>query len=110
MFVAIKECSAGNEFSGANWVESNIFSDDAPLSDVFNWSRGISTGCGRLMLSRPQNSEQEESPATDRQQSKAAEPSEILPLIQEAIEEIDAFRPHFALDALKKVRAKLLPC
>jgi hypothetical protein len=69
MIVAVKERSAGNDSVGDMWVETKVFADDAPISTVWAWGESLQH-CGRLMLTRPQNSDAIESAPTDAQQAK----------------------------------------
>ena len=39
--VAVKECSAGNESVGEQWVETAIFTGETTLRDVVAWAAGI---------------------------------------------------------------------
>ena len=52
--VAIKECSAGNESVGTEWLETCIFDEDATVKDVLKWASSgrnyLSTKGNRIML------------------------------------------------------------
>jgi hypothetical protein len=71
MIIGIQECSIGNEVAGINWVETKIFKKSDTLQDVSDWSKDI-RGCkGKLILSEPQNSEENfNSTPADKQQAE----------------------------------------
>ena len=71
MIIAIQECSAGNESSGSNWLETKVFDERSSIGVVLNWSKSLSGFKGRLILSKPQNSEENfDSQPTDKGQNK----------------------------------------
>ena len=54
--IIVKECSAGNESVGNEWVETKSFDESATLKEVLDWSMPIQFGWkrtnyrGRVMI------------------------------------------------------------
>ncbi len=55
-FIAVQECSGGNESVGDMWLRAATFPPDATLADIWAWSRaGINSG--RLIVQPDDNDE-----------------------------------------------------
>jgi hypothetical protein len=48
-FVAIQECSAGNESVGNMWLSTATFAPDATLREVYDWAQKNSRS-GKLII------------------------------------------------------------
>ena len=58
--VAIKEKSEGNETVGNSWLETKIFDEDTPVSEIIKWSQDGSMKPaygGKLIITVPDNTE-----------------------------------------------------
>ncbi len=71
MIIGIQECANGNESVGSMWLETKVFDDKTPISAVWDWSCKVSNPQGKLILSKPQNSDTKEDSQNDTQQLKA---------------------------------------
>jgi hypothetical protein len=49
-FVAVQECSAGNESVGNEWLATRSFLGGTTLSEVWEWALGQHGAHGRLII------------------------------------------------------------
>lgn len=51
-YIAVKECSDGNESVGSMWLETRRFGGHESIDNVHAWASQILSGGGRLILTR----------------------------------------------------------
>jgi hypothetical protein len=52
LYIAVQECSSGNERVGDVWLETQTFSPATTLADVWEWTRSLVGPNGRLFLTK----------------------------------------------------------
>lgn len=61
-FVALQECSNGNEMVGNMWIEAAHFPGDTPIHTIWKWAKEQSSPHGRLIVCELQEPDEKRHP------------------------------------------------
>jgi len=54
-YIAIQECSDGNESVGSMWLEAQSFEPETPIGEIVEWATSCRGSSGRLIITVERN-------------------------------------------------------